>query len=614
MKKSLLFILLVVLSNTLLSADKLVTIGVRAHSGIEKAMAKWQPTAQYLSDSIPGYHFEIHPYININDLHDSIKNKSFDFILTNPSSYVTQEFDFGVRRIATLKNKRGNEAYTQFGSVIFTHAKRSDIDTLSDIKNKRFMAVAPKAFGGWRVAWFEFLRNGINPEKDFSSLSFGKLQENVVHSVLNDIVDAGTVRTDMLERMAEAGEINLQDIKIINRKTVENFSFQLSTDLYPEWPFAALKHISDELAQKVSIALFTIDPTHPAAIAGKYQGWTAPLDYRKVHTLLKTLKVAPYDDSEQINLSDIIEHYWPWLIVVSIFLSLITAFTIYLARINNQLSSTKNSLLSEIDERKAAEKELLEYRFHLEQKVIERTSELSSSNKELEAYSYSIAHDLRGPLRSITSFSQILKEDAGSKLDTDEHEYLRRIIKAGKSMAGLIDDILDLARVTRVEINPSSIDLNELISEVIDHLSLINEEKEVNWVIHDKLCIKADPKLIKLLLQNLLGNAQKFSKHADLPKIEFGETTIKGKQVFFVKDNGIGIDNTYFDKIFKPFERLVKPEDFEGTGIGLATVQRIINRHNGKIWVESELYKGSTFYFCVNCIEEKPREPLIKSN
>ena len=597
MIKLLLAILLITLSSTLFSADKLMVIGVRAHSGIEKAMIKWHPTAQYLSDTIPGYHFDIHPYIDINNLHNSIENKLFDFILTNPSSYVEEE----------LKYKRGSQAYTQFGSVIFTRADRADIETIDDVKNKRFMAVAPKAFGGWRVAWFEFLKNGINPKKDFSSLIFGTLQENVVHSVLNNVVDVGSVRTDMLERMAETGEIDLNDVKIINQKNVENFAFRLSTDLYPEWPFAALKHIPDELAQKVSIALFTLDKNHPAAITGKYEGWTAPLDYRAVHTLLKTLKVAPYNDSNEINISDIINVYWPWLIVIFIFLILFTTFTIYLARINAQLSNTKTSLLTEIDERKAAEKELLEYRFHLEQKVIKRTSELSISNEELEAYSYSIAHDLRGPLRSITSFSQILQEDAGSKLDDAEHEYLRRIIKAGKSMAGLIDDILDLARVTRVEIKPSSIDINEIALEIIDHLSLINEEKEVNWVIHDKLTTKADPKLFKLLLQNLLGNAQKFSIHNDEPMIEIGQKTIDNEQVFFVKDNGIGIDNTYFDKIFRPFERLVKSEDFEGTGIGLATVQRIINRHNGKIWVESALYKGSTFYFCVDCIDDKPK-------
>ena len=604
MKTLLLSTLLLVCSHSIWSADQLVKIGVRAHSGVEKAIEKWQPTAQYLTDSISGYRFEITPFIALDEIHDAMLDKSVAFMLTNPSSYVDIEVNHGASRIATLKNKRGSEGYTRFGSIIFTRANRSDINELNDLKNKTFMSVSEQAFGGWRVALFEFLQQNINPYDDFSKLSYGKLQENVVHAVENGLVDAGTVRTDMLERMAETGEINIDDFKIINEQFAPGFNFKLSTELYPEWPFATLKHTPKNLAQNVAIALLTIDKTHPAAIAGKYEGWTVPLDYNKVHALLKNLKVEPYDIEKDISISEIVEFYWPWIILFIIVFILISAISAYLIHINRQLSITKKSLLHQIDDRKEAEKKLLEYRFQLEQIVNDRTSALAISNKELEAYSYSIAHDLRGPLRSITSFSQILLEDAGQKINKDEAELLSRIINAGKSMAGLIDDILELSKVTRADLHLSTVNLSNIANEIIERINIEAGDKKISWHISDKLKASADPKLALLLVQNLLVNACKFSFKKELPEIEFGTAKKENINVFFIKDNGIGIDNQYFDKIFKPFERLVKTEDFEGTGIGLATVQRIIERHNGKIWVESEMGVSTTFFFCFDCLEE----------
>ena len=581
----------------LAGAETIVNIGVRAHSGIEKAIIKWQPTAEYLSNQIPGYKFKILPYIEIPELENNIRKNNLDFILTNPSSYVEMEVKFGIKRIATLKNKRGTEAYTQFGSVIITQANRNDINQLSDIKGKSFMAVAPKAFGGWRVALFEFLKHDINPYDDFTEIKYGKLQENVVNAVASGKIDAGTVRTDMLERMASAGEIDLKDIKIINPQRVDNFSFLLSTSLYPEWPFASLKTTPDDLTLKVAIALFTIKHVHPAAQAGKYEGWTVPLDYSEVHNLLKALKVSPYDQEKEISFRDIVEIYWPWILIIIAIIISVSLVSAYLAKINNQLTNTKDSLLKEIDERKFAENELLEYKSHLEDKVEERTRALKNSNRELEAYSYSIAHDLRGPLRSITSFSQILNEEIGSKLDEDEAEYLKRIIKSGKLMADLIDDILELSRVSRTDIKLTHVDLSKIAKSIIEDLQAQTENKKIDCNVEESLYATGDTKLLSLLLLNLLTNACKFSIKKERPSVEFGKTIQKNQTVFYVRDNGIGINKNYFSKIFLPFERLVKQDEFEGTGIGLATVQRIIERHNGKIWVESTVGEGTTFYF-----------------
>ena len=597
MNKIISILILILLPNISFSADKIIKIGVRAHSGIDKAMIKWQPTADHLSNSIPGFQFEIHPYININSLQDAIQHRVYDFILSNPSSYAEMEVNYGIKALATLKNKRGDQAYSQYGAVIFTRSDRADIVTLSDIKHKTFMSVAPKAFGGWRVALFEFLKNDINPYTDFAHIQYGTLQESVVYAVEKNIVDAGTVRTDMLERMAASGEIDLNNFKVINQKRVRDFSFLLSTSLYPEWPFSALEHTPEELTKAVFQALMTIEKTQPAAVAGMYDGWEQPRSYKQVHELLKSLNVSPYNTDQKINFSELIKANWVWIAGIILSIILISLFIAYLARLNKQLINAKTNLLCEIDERKQAESELTEYKAQLEHMVTKRTSELEMSNKELEAYSYSIAHDLRSPLRAITSFSQILSEDADKKLDDEEKEYLSRIINAGKLMANLIDDILNLSKVTRTQIKPSLIDLSKLSESIIADLSSQSNYRNTDWIIESNLTAKGDSRLLKMLLQNLLGNAYKFCNKDTKPRVELGTSTFEGKPIFYVKDNGIGIEENYFSKIFKPFERLVRSDEFEGTGIGLATVQRIIDRHSGKIWVESEINKGTTFYF-----------------
>ncbi|WP_455204030.1 sensor histidine kinase [Kaarinaea lacus] len=248
---------------------------------------------------------------------------------------------------------------------------------------------------------------------------------------------------------------------------------------------------------------------------------------------------------------------------------------------------------------KEVEQELRQHRDHLEELVLERTAELTQVIEELESYSYSIAHDLRSPLRSITSFSQLLLMEAGEKLEQEDIENLTRIIKAGKYMADLIDDILALARVSRNKINRESVNLSKLASETVADLRSNENLRQVISHIQPNVTANGDSRLLKLVLENLLNNAWKYTRNQTQAQIEFGSTRLNNELVYYVRDNGVGFDMQHAKNLFRPFHRLHSSEQFEGTGIGLATVKRIVQRHGGRVWIESEEGKGTTAFFAL---------------
>lgn len=253
--------------------------------------------------------------------------------------------------------------------------------------------------------------------------------------------------------------------------------------------------------------------------------------------------------------------------------------------------------VTDISRRKAAENELRRHRDHLQDLVAERTRELEMSNKELESYSYSIAHDLRAPLRSITSFGQILREDAEARLLPNELDSLNRIINAGKSMAELIDDILELSRISRTEISITSVNISRIAQSIFTKLHTQNPQMDVRFNVQEDMVTQGDPRLVAVALDNLISNAWKYSSKKSDSLISLGSKESQDRKVFYVQDNGVGFDMRYADKLYKPFHRLHRNDEFEGTGVGLATVQRIVHRHGGSLWAESQPGKGATFYF-----------------
>jgi signal transduction histidine kinase len=253
-----------------------------------------------------------------------------------------------------------------------------------------------------------------------------------------------------------------------------------------------------------------------------------------------------------------------------------------------------NGMLSQIQERDAA---LQQAHDELEQRVQARTAELATINKELEAFSYSVSHDLRAPLRSIDGFSQALLEDCADKLDSNAQDHLQRVRRAAQRMAALIDDMLNLSRVSRSAMHRENLDLSAMAKTIAAELQEAAPERRVEFVIENGLTVVGDSHLLRAAMENLLGNAWKYTSGHPCARIEFGKTRENGKSSFFVRDDGAGFDPRYADRLFGAFQRLHTTAEFPGTGIGLATVQRIIHRHGGNIWAEGVIEKGATFYF-----------------
>jgi PAS domain S-box-containing protein len=281
--------------------------------------------------------------------------------------------------------------------------------------------------------------------------------------------------------------------------------------------------------------------------------------------------------------------------------------------------------ITDITEQKLSQEKFRILNEKLEKRVVERTRELHNSqmallnmvddlnqnsktltsansaldavNKELAAFSYSVSHDLRAPLRSIDGFSQALLEDCADKLDDDGKKYLERIRQATQSMGRLIDDMLNLSKVTQSEFHQEQIDLSKMVHEIVDANQQRNSLNSLVINIQEDIIVRGDQRLMNIAMTNLLDNAWKFSGRQEHPRVEFGAIVKDGERIIFVRDNGVGFDMNYAGKLFGAFQRLHRSDEFPGTGIGLATVRRVMNRHNGQIWVESEVGKGATFYF-----------------
>ena len=233
----------------------------------------------------------------------------------------------------------------------------------------------------------------------------------------------------------------------------------------------------------------------------------------------------------------------------------------------------------------------------LERRVEDRTAELAETNRELESFTYSVSHDLRAPLRHINAYAQILQEECGKALTEDAQKYLTRIRLGTKNMGMLVDDLLNLARVGRQELNFEPCDLNAILQEVLSDLRSETEGRQIEWRIGELRNAECDPGLIKQVFANLLSNAVKYTRPRNPAIIEVGQEPAGGEEVIYVRDNGVGFSMQYANKLFGVFQRLHRAEDFEGTGVGLATVERIVRKHGGRIWAEAELDKGAVFYF-----------------
>jgi two-component system sensor histidine kinase TtrS len=295
-----------------------------------------------------------------SEITEAVKDKKVDFILANSSIYITLEMDYDVSRIATMENCYKGSYYNEFGGVIFSLLSNKRISRLSDLKGSSFMATDETSFGGWQMAWRLLLQNNINPYRDFSSLQFGGTHDAVIMAVKTGKADAGTVRTGILESMIREGRINLEDFRIIHRieYPMRRFPLLCSTQLYPEWPFAALPHVPNVLGEKVMVALTQMKSEEDAAVAAEIAGWSAPLNYNPVNECLKELRIGPYKDFGKITFSALWKEYRVWFMAGLALFCMILLFSVYAYKINRRLRVFAARIEQELADRKRAEEEI----------------------------------------------------------------------------------------------------------------------------------------------------------------------------------------------------------------------------------------------------------------
>jgi PAS domain S-box-containing protein len=284
-------------------------------------------------------------------------------------------------------------------------------------------------------------------------------------------------------------------------------------------------------------------------------------------------------------------------------------------RAEQQLAGQAEELSRQAAALLRSQQEVTALNSELEHRVVERTAQLEAANQELEGFTYSVSHDLRAPLRHIGGFSKILVEEFGGTLPAEAQNHLERIQEGSRRMGMLVDGLLGLARLGRQAMSTQDTAVGEVVKDLVKMLeSEGGPEQTVEWRIGNLPVVECDPVLIRQVFQNLISNALKYSRPREQAVIEIGAIDQQGERVFFVRDNGVGFNMKYADKLFGVFQRLHRPEEFEGTGVGLATAQRIVQRHGGRIWAEAEVDKGATFYFTLGGGEARKARSAEKQN
>jgi len=346
--------------------EEKVVIGVLAYNGERQALARWSPTADYLAKHI-GHQFEILPLTHADFVH-AINKGRLDFILTNPGHYILLEVNYGATRIATFKSRFESQVLTHFSTVIFTR-RDSGLQKLGDLKGHSLAAVSNDAFGGFQLAEGEFLGQQLNIYEDISLKWLGFPHADIVRAVIAGRVDAGTVRTGVLEKMAAKGEINLSELLVLNERITPGFPLLHSAGLYPEWPIARLPATDARLAKQVAITLLQMPQNARPALASGGSGWTIPLDYLKVHELFRRLQIAPYSPVP-LALKDFWQSYRGWVFLLALVFLVCILVILYTLKINRELKRSQEAISN--------------HREQLEQGIRERTAELSEVNRALQ--------------------------------------------------------------------------------------------------------------------------------------------------------------------------------------------------------------------------------------
>ncbi|MDD1729731.1 MAG: sensor histidine kinase [Methanospirillum sp.] len=566
-----------------------IRIGVIANRGEEIALQEWGPTAEYLSKILAPLKFIIVPY-GYNETITAVKKKEVSFISSNPSICTNLEYYGLVQRIASLQVPGDPNPESLFGGVIFTRSDRSDINTLSDLKGKRFIAVDPESLGGWQAVLGEFLSVGIYPDKDFASLNFTGVQDAVVYAVITGQEDAGSVRSTQLERMNKEGLINLKEIKVLHNQNERNpgYLYLLSTSLYPEWSFASVSGVDQELSKKVAVALLMMKSDDPATLAMNGAGWTVPQDHTTVHNLLRRLNLPPYENYGKPTVQEVFNQYWQTIfgiIAGIIMLSILLSYT----------WKTKNNLNRAL--KQVREDEITLRNSHDELEIAKNKAEISDRLKS--AFLATMSHELRTPLNSIIGFVGILLMDLAGPLNTEQKKQLGMVQHSAEHLLALINDVLDISKIESGELKIANepVEIIPSVKSVVTALQPLASKKGITIEMNldpQTGMVSGDKRRIEQIVMNLLSNAIKFT---DMGTITLNTQVTSDEVVLSVRDTGIGIREEDLNILFQPFRQVDSgtTRKQEGTGLGLSICKKLVGLHGGRITVESKIGEGSSF-------------------
>lgn len=576
------------------SPDGVARIGVLAFRGSDQTVRRWAPTADYLSRSISGYEFKVIP-LTLEQMSTAARVGEVDFLLTNPGNYIELEARFGVTRIATLKSPKAMAESNVFGAVVFVKSNRTDLNTLSDLRGKRFMAVGRHAFGGFQMAWRKLKAVGLDPFEDFSELRFGGFpQDRIALAVLAGEVDAGTVRTGVLEDMVAEGKIASDDVRVLDGISHPGFRLKATTRLYPEWPFSRLRKTDSTLAQSVAISLLKMPSDVEAARAGSYAGWTVPLDYQPVHQMFKELKIGPYENLGRITPSQIVRQYGGWLAALVAGLVVVLAWTIWIEVLVNRRTSQLSLANAELERE-------IEQRRKIEEIARERETELARIGRLnlVGEMTSGIAHELNHPLATIINYANgsIRRLRSGTSDNAQLLSVLELVTNQAQKAADIISSLRELVRKGNSERRTAC--LNALLEDV----SVLLEGDARRKGIELKLELADEPRQVLIdvvqieqVVLNLARNAIDAMAGTDQRSTLTVTTRNVGELMqISVNDTGTGIDENIRASVFDPFVTTKK----DGLGLGLSISKTIVEAHGGQLWTQQTGADGTEIRFTI---------------
>lgn len=571
-----------------------VKIGVLENGDFYDVVSQFNSTALYLETKIPDHTFTIVP-LSFDDAYTKVNNDEVDFLIVNSSLYIDLVVTTDVNRIATMKNRTLDVATTSYGSVVFT-SKDSGITDYEAIYGKDFAAVNERSFGGWQMTLKDFRDYQIDID-EFNSINYLGSHTEVVSNVIDGTYDVGTVRTGVLEKMANDGIIDLNDVRVLSPNNI-GFDLLLSSQLYPEWPIAKTPHISEELGQEVAKALFSIEETDAAAIDSGISGWIVPLNYQDVHTTLRLIKAAPYEDYGVVSFHNSV--YYNRFFIMGILGALFSVITV-----SFWLKHTRDTMV-----------QLTKHSKEMEQVANE-------ANEAKGEFLANMSHEIRTPMSAIIGLSSLLES---TELSPRQEDYNNKLKSSAVNLLGIIENILDYSKIDakQMQVEQIEFDMNDVLYNLSNVVTLKASEKniEVLYDIDASLPTKyiGDPLRIGQVLINLIANAIKFTEKG---QVVLRISLIDEKVLFEIIDSGIGMTKEQIDNILKPFTQADSSfsRKYGGTGLGLTITNRLINLMGGEMEISSTINEGSTFRFALPLqatVEEhivqtldKPKKVLI---